>query len=80
LYGRNTDDDEVQWSKELIMMGRRTGKINVQRLTFAIATKRSLAKASIDPGGLKVMGTDRGENAMNDFMKKFPNNLAHTFT
>jgi hypothetical protein len=42
-YGRNTDDDEVQWSKELTVMGRRTSKLSVQRLTFAIATKRNLA-------------------------------------
>jgi hypothetical protein len=40
-----------------------------------MATKRSLAKASIDLGGtslldyevLKVMSTDRDENAMDDF-------------
>jgi hypothetical protein len=40
-----------------------------------MATKRSLAKASIDPGGTsllasedsKVMDTDRDENAMDDF-------------
>jgi hypothetical protein len=74
-YGRDTDDDEVQWSKELTMMGRRTRKLSVQRFTFAMATKRSLAKASIDPGctsllaseDSKVMDTDRDEIAMDDF-------------
>jgi hypothetical protein len=66
-YGRDTDADEVQQSKELIVMGRRTRKLSVQRFTFAIATKRSLAKASVDPGctslldseGLKVISTDQ---------------------
>jgi hypothetical protein len=56
-------------------MGRRTRKLSVQRFTFAIATKRSLAKASIDPGctslldyeDLKAMNTDRDKNAMDDF-------------
>jgi hypothetical protein len=79
LYDRNIDD-KVQRPKELTVMGKRMSKLNVQRLTFAMATKRSLAKASSDPGGLKVMGTDRDENTMNDFMQKFPNNLARTFT
>jgi hypothetical protein len=73
--GRDTDAGEVQRSKELIVMGRRTRKLSVQRFTFAMATKRSLAKASIDPGGTsllasedsKVMDTDRDENAMDDF-------------
>jgi hypothetical protein len=67
-------------------MGKRTSKLSVQRLTFAMATRRRLVKASIDAGGtslfdsgdLKVMDTDRDGNAMNDFMQKFPNNLAHT--
>jgi hypothetical protein len=74
-YGCDTDDDEVQRSKELIMMGRRTRKLSVQRFMFAIATKRSLAKASVDRGctslltseDSKVMDTDRDENAMDDF-------------
>jgi hypothetical protein len=51
-----------------------------------MASKRSLAKASVDPGctslldseDLKVMSTDRDENAMDDFMRELPNNLAHT--
>jgi hypothetical protein len=43
-YGRNTDDDEVQRSKELTVMGRKTRKHSVQHFTFAIATKRSVAK------------------------------------
>jgi hypothetical protein len=66
-YGRDTDADEIQWSKEWTVMGRRTRKLSVQRFTFAIATKRSLAKSSINPGGtsllasedLKVMSTDQ---------------------
>jgi hypothetical protein len=28
-YDRHTDDDEVQWSKELIVMGRRMRKLGV---------------------------------------------------
>jgi hypothetical protein len=44
-YGRDTGADEVQRSKELIMMGRKTRKLGVQRFTFAIATKRSVAKS-----------------------------------
>jgi hypothetical protein len=66
-YSRDTDADEVQRSKELIVMGIRTRKLSVQRSTFAIATKRSLAKSSIDPGftslldseDLKVMSMDQ---------------------
>jgi hypothetical protein len=66
-YDRYTDDDEGQWPKELTVMGRRTRKLSVQRFTFAMATKRSLAKASIDPGctplldseDSKVMSTDQ---------------------
>jgi hypothetical protein len=54
-YGRDTDADEVQRSKELIMMGRRTRKLSVQHFTFAIATERSLAKDSIDPGLLPCL-------------------------
>jgi hypothetical protein len=49
------------------MMGRITRKLSVQRFMFAITTKRSLAKASVDPGCtplldtevLKVMSTDQ---------------------
>jgi hypothetical protein len=43
-YGRDTDD-EVQRSKELIVMGRRMRKLSVQHSTLVIATKRSLAKS-----------------------------------
>jgi hypothetical protein len=49
-YGCDTDDDEVQRSKELAVMGRRMRRLNVLHFTFAMVTKRSLAKASIDPG------------------------------
>jgi hypothetical protein len=67
LYGRDTDVDEVQWSKELTVMGRRTRKLSVQHSMLATATKGSLAKALIDPGctslldseDLKVMSTDQ---------------------
>jgi hypothetical protein len=31
-YGRDTDDDEVQRSKELTVMGRKTRKLSVQAL------------------------------------------------
>jgi hypothetical protein len=66
-YSCDTDDDEVQWPKELTVMGRRTRKLSIQRFTFTMATKRSLAKALIDPGctplldfeDLKVMSTDQ---------------------
>jgi hypothetical protein len=66
-YGHDTDADEVQQSKELIGMGIRTRKLSVQRSMFAIATKRSLEKDSIDPGftslpdseDLKVMSMDQ---------------------
>jgi hypothetical protein len=66
-HGRDTEADEVQRSNELIVMERRTRKLSVQRFTFAAATKRSLAKASIDPRctslldskDLKVMSTDQ---------------------
>jgi 4'-phosphopantetheinyl transferase EntD len=66
-YGRDTDDDEVQQPKELTVMGRKTRKLSAQRFTFVMATKRSLAKASIDPGctplldyeDLKVISTDQ---------------------
>jgi hypothetical protein len=40
-YGRDTDDDEVQWSKELTVMGRRTRKLSVQHSTFAIAIREA---------------------------------------
>jgi hypothetical protein len=60
-YDRDTDADEVQRFQELI--------------AIAIATKRNLAKASIDPGrtslldfeDLKVRSTDRDDNAMDFF-------------
>jgi hypothetical protein len=65
-YSRDTDADEGQRSKELIVMGRRMRGLSVQHSMFAIATERSVAKASIDPGftslldpeDLKVMSTD----------------------
>jgi hypothetical protein len=48
-------------------MGSKTRKLRVQRFMFVIASKRSVAKASIDPGrtslldseDLKVMSTDQ---------------------
>jgi hypothetical protein len=66
-YGRDTAAYEVQWSKELIVIGGRTRKLSVQHSMLAIATKRSLAKTSVDPGctslldseDLKVMSTDQ---------------------
>jgi hypothetical protein len=66
-YCRYTDADEGQRSRELIVMGRRMRRLSVQHSTLAIAAKRSLAEASIDPGftalldpeDLEVMGTDQ---------------------
>jgi hypothetical protein len=66
-YGRDTDDGEVQRSKELVVMGRRMRRLSVLRFTFAMVTNRSLAKASIDPRctslldseDLQVMSTDQ---------------------
>jgi hypothetical protein len=49
-YGRDTDADEVQRSKELIMMGRDTRKAQCTTLTFAIAIKISVAKSFDRPG------------------------------
>jgi hypothetical protein len=74
-YDRDTDDYEVQRSKELTVMGRRTRKLSVQRFPLAMATKGGLAKDSIDPGGtslhasedLKVMSTDNNKYTMDDF-------------
>jgi hypothetical protein len=43
-HGRNTDDDEVQRSKELVVMGEDQEKLSVQRFMFAKATKRSVTK------------------------------------
>jgi hypothetical protein len=65
-YGPDTDEDEVQRSEELTVMGRRTRKLSVQHSTFTFTTRRSLEKASTDPGftslldleDLGVMGTD----------------------
>jgi hypothetical protein len=55
---------------------------------FTMVTKRSLAKASVDPGctslldseDSKVMDMDRDKNAMDDFLRELQNNLAHTLT
>jgi hypothetical protein len=66
-YGRDTDVDEGKRSRELIVMGRRMRRLCVQHSMLAIAAKRSLAEASIDPGftalldpeDLEVMGTDQ---------------------
>jgi hypothetical protein len=67
-YGRNTDDDEVQRSKELIMMGRRTRKAQCTSLYARDSNEEKRSqKASIDPGctslldseDLKVMSMDQ---------------------
>jgi hypothetical protein len=57
-YGRNTDDGKVQRPKELTVMGRRREKLSALRFTLAIATKRSLAKASIDPGCTSLLDSE----------------------
>jgi hypothetical protein len=43
-YGRNTDDDEVQRSKELIMMGRRTRKAQCTTLYVRDSNKENHSK------------------------------------
>jgi hypothetical protein len=49
-YGRNTDDDKVQRSKELIVMGRKT-RNSVYTLYVRDSNKEKRSqKASIDPG------------------------------
>jgi hypothetical protein len=66
-YGCDTDDDEVQRPKELTMMGERREKLSVRCFTFAIETKRSVAKSFdrswstslLDSEDLKVMSTDQ---------------------
>jgi hypothetical protein len=66
-YGRDTDEDEVQQSKELTVMERKRRQAQCTHSTLVIATKRSLAEASIDPGflplldpeDLEIMSTDQ---------------------
>jgi hypothetical protein len=62
--------------KELIMRGSKTRKAQGTTLfLFAIATERSAAKASIDPGrtsllnseDLRIMSTAKSEYTMDDF-------------
>jgi hypothetical protein len=43
-YGRDSDADEVQRSKELIMMGRDTRKAQCTTLYVRDSNKRSVAK------------------------------------
>jgi hypothetical protein len=75
-YGRNTDDGEVQRSKELIGMGRRTRKAQCTLLYVRDSNEEKRSqKALIDPGctslldseDLKVMSTNRDDNAMDYF-------------
>jgi hypothetical protein len=55
--------------------GEKNEKAQCTTLYFVIATKRGLAKASVDPGctsllaseDSKVMDTDQDENVMDDF-------------
>jgi hypothetical protein len=54
-YDRGTDAVKAQRSKELTVMGSKTRKLSVQRFMFAIATKRILEKASIDPGRTSLL-------------------------
>jgi hypothetical protein len=62
--------------KELIMRGSKTRKAQGTMLfLFTIATERSVAKASIDPGrtsllnseDLRIMSTAKNEYTMDDF-------------
>jgi hypothetical protein len=67
-YDRNTDVDEVQRSKELIMMGRKMRKAQCTSLYARDSNKKKRSQeASIDPGrtslldskDLKVMSVDQ---------------------
>jgi hypothetical protein len=40
-YDRDTNDDEVQRSKELTVTGRRTRKLSVQHFTFALEQREA---------------------------------------
>jgi hypothetical protein len=75
-YGCDTDDDEVQRPKELTVMGRKTRKAQCTSPYARDSNKEKRShKALIDPGctslldseDLKVMSTNRDENAMDDF-------------
>jgi hypothetical protein len=44
-YGQNIDDDEVQWSKELTVMGRRTRKAQGTTLYARDSNKEKLSKS-----------------------------------
>jgi hypothetical protein len=57
-YNRDTDADEVQRFKELISMGEERERLSVPLSTLAIATKRNLAKASIDPGRTSLLDSE----------------------
>jgi GTP-binding protein EngB required for normal cell division len=61
--------------KELILRGRKNGKSSgYNAFLFAIATERSVAKASIDPGrtfllnpeDLRIMSTSKNKYTMDD--------------
>jgi hypothetical protein len=74
-YGRDTDTDEVQRSKGIDQEGDQNEKSSwYNAFMFAIATERSVAKASIDPGrtslldseDLKIMSTAKNEYTMDD--------------
>jgi hypothetical protein len=45
LHGRNIDDDEVQRSKELTVMGRRTRKAQCTTLYVRYSNKEKLSKS-----------------------------------
>jgi hypothetical protein len=49
-YGQNTDDDEVQWPKELTVMGRKTRNSVYTLYVRDSNTEKRSQKASIDPG------------------------------
>jgi hypothetical protein len=44
-YGRDTDEDEVQWSEELTVMGRRTRKALCTTLYVRVCNKEKLSKS-----------------------------------
>jgi hypothetical protein len=75
-YGRDTDTDEVQRSRGTDHEGEQNEKSSGYNafFLFAIATERSVAKASIDPGrtslpnseDLRIMSTTKNKYTMDD--------------
>jgi hypothetical protein len=58
-YGRDTDNDEVQWLKELIVMGRRTRKAQCATLDVRDSNKEKLS-ISFDRSWVYFLACFRG--------------------